>query len=379
MGRSYEVVVVGLGVMGAAITRELAMRGMRVLAVDRYRPPHALGSSHGETRIIREAYFEHPLYVPLVRRAFEAWSDVERAAGETLFRRTGALTLGPADGRLIGGTRDSAITHAIDHEVLSAADARQRFPHLDPPDSCVGILENRAGVLLAERCVEALTRLAADAGAEIRFDEPLLSWRRSGSGLTFRTRSEERPCGRLILAAGPWTPALLAANGLALPSRMEVERQVVAFFGGERYAGADGPVVLWEYEPDRFFYTLPDSNGGVKAGLHHDGEPFDPETADRSVRVDDLERIRTLLRRLSPEQRGDVRESAVCLYTNMPDGHFLIDAHTDEPNVIVASVCSGHGFKFAPALAPLVADLTLHHPTGPEAEPFRWRGRRNHA
>jgi sarcosine oxidase len=258
-------------------------------------------------------------------------------------------------------------------------EVRERFPHLDPPDSSVGVLEHRAGVLLAERCLESLTRLAADAGAEIRLDDPLLSWEESGNGLSFRTSSEELPCGRLVLAAGPWTPALLASNGLAPPSRMEIVRHVVAFFGGASQAGSDGPIVLWEYEPDRMFYTLPDANGGVKAGLHHDGEIVDPESPDRSVRDADLDRIIALWRRLSPRECTEVRDSCVCLYTNMPDRHFLIDVHADQPNVIVASACSGHGFKFAPALAPLVADLALRHPTGPEAEPFRWRGRRNHA
>ena len=376
MGRSYEVVVAGLGVMGAAVAHELAKRGVRVLAVDRYRPPHTLGSSHGETRIIREAYFEHPLYVPLVRRAIDLWTTMGRDAGIELLRQTGALALGSSDGRLVTGTLESARVHGVPHEVLSAGQVRERFPHLDPPDQCIAVLEHRAGVLLAEPCLEVLLGLAARAGAEIRFDDPIVSWERSDKGLIYRTATEELPCGRIVLAAGPWTPALLTANGLAVPSGMEVERQVVAFFEAETGGGADGPIVLWEHEPGRMFYMLPDGRGGVKAGIHHDGGPYDPDTADRSVRDADLDRITSLYYRLAPGAPATIRGSSVCLYTNMPDGHFLIDEHADERNLIVASACSGHGFKFAPALSPLVADLAIRHPPGPESEPFRWRSER---
>lgn len=380
MGKSYEVVVAGLGVMGAAITLELARRGVRVLGIDRYSPPHSLGSSHGATRIIREAYFEHPQYVPLVRLAFDGWAALEREAGISLYQRTGALVIGNRDSSLIRGSLESVRIHDVPHEFLGAGEIRARFPQFDPPDGQVGVLEQRAGTLLAEPAVQAMLDLARSLGAEIRFDEPLLGWTRSGAGLEFRTPAETLPCGRLVLATGPWLPALLDAGGLARPARIEVERQVIAF-----HEPADGrpaavpPTVLWEYEPDSMFYIMPDGSGGTKAAIHHGGTPFDPEPRDRPVGETDTAAINGLFDRLAPGRRGPMRSASMCLYTNMPDGHFLLDTHPGEPNVIVASACSGHGFKFAPALAPLVADMTLGHPSGAELLPFGWRGRRTPA
>lgn len=375
MDRSFEVVIAGLGITGAATALELADRGVRVLAVDRHHPPHRFGSSHGATRVIREAYFEHPLYVPLVRRAFDGWTRIERRAGVTLAHRTGALTLGLPDSRVVRGTLDSATAWDIPHETLTAREVRQRFPWLDPPDVCVGLLEHRAGFLRAERGLETLIDLAADQGAQIRLDAPLESVRKDGRGLVCRIAGDEVECGRLVIAAGAWTPKLLRDNGLAAPPGIEVERQVIAFFDGAagNHDIASGPILLWEDEPDRMFYTLPDGRGGLKAGVHHGGTPFDADEPDRPVSDADIARITDLLKRIVPGA-GPAREAEMCLYTNMPDGHFLIDAHLDEPRVIVASACSGHGFKFAPALGPLIADLALNHPPGPEAAPFRWRG-----
>jgi len=361
--------------MGAAVTYELAKRGVRVVAADRHRPPHVLGSSHGSTRIIREAYFEDALYVPLVRRATRAWRTIESEAGVTLMERTGSLVVGTGSGRLVRGALESARGYEVAYEMLDAEMIRERFPPLDPPSDHVGVFEPGAGILFAERAIESLLRLAAAAGAEIRFDEPVLGWHRAGGGLLYRTSAEQLPCARIVLSAGPWTPKLLASNGLASPDGMEVERQVVAFFAPpEGEPGATGlPVVLWEAEPGLVFYSLPDGRGGVKAGIHHGGEAFDPDSADRMVYDADIERITQQFDRLAPGARSEITEANVCLYTNMPDGHFLIDEHVEEPNVIVASACSGHGFKFAPALAPFVADITLRHPTGPEVEAFRWR------
>src|SRR5918992_1629494 len=179
----FDVIVVGLGAMGSATLFALSRRGVRALGVDQFAPPHTQGSTHGRTRIIREAYFEHPLYVPLVRRAYELWDDLEREAGRTLFHRTGGLMIGPADGAIVAGARRSAVEHDVQHEMLTADQVRRRWPAYDPPDDHGALFELRAGLLLPEACVEAYLELARRSGAVIRTGERVQSWRADGAGV----------------------------------------------------------------------------------------------------------------------------------------------------------------------------------------------------
>src|ERR1051325_3629347 len=176
MSSRFDVIIVGLGAMGSAAACHLSRRGSRVLGLDRYAPPHALGSSHGQTRIIREAYHEHPAYVPLVQRAYELWSELERQTGRALYLKTGGLMIGKPDGAVVAGAKRSAKEHSLAHEVFSAAEVRTRFPALRPTDEMVAVWEPRAGILFPEICVEAHLTMARKRGAEVRSDEPVLSW-----------------------------------------------------------------------------------------------------------------------------------------------------------------------------------------------------------
>src|SRR5690349_13977847 len=172
----YDVIVVGLGAMGSAAVYHLALRGKRVLGLDRFRPPHDQGSSHGRTRIIREAYFEHTLYVPLVRRAYELWAELERKSGQQLFLQTGGLMIGPPGGVLVTGAKRSAEDHKLQHEVLSAAELRRRFPVFEPTNDLVAVWEPRAGILFPERAIQTQLELAERLGAELEFEQPVLNW-----------------------------------------------------------------------------------------------------------------------------------------------------------------------------------------------------------
>jgi sarcosine oxidase len=367
---SAEVIVVGLGAMGSAAAWQLARRGRRVLGLDRFSPPHTLGSSHGRSRIIREAYFEHPCYVPLLRRAYECWADLEQASGRRLLRQTGGLMAGPEDGLLVAGALRSALEHGLSHELLSASDIRRRFPGFAPPDDFVGLLEPRAGMLVPEDCVETALDLARHHGADLRMDEPVTSWRADGDGVTVESSAGRYRAERLILAAGPWMASLLGALG----RRLEVERQLFHCFEPARtpelFRPERCPIAVWEYEHGEIFATQPDVGDGVKAGIHHAGEVTDPEIVRRTPTPEDEAAMRRLVEIYQPAAAGRLREARVCLYTNTPDHHFLIDFHPDHPQVVLASPCSGHGFKFASVVGEILADLATGERSPFDLTPF---------
>jgi sarcosine oxidase len=359
MTSSYEAIIVGLGAMGGAAAYHLARRGWKVLGFDRFRPPHAQGSSHGETRIIREAYFEHPVYVPMVQRAFELWAELEQRSRAVLYRRTGGLMIGAPESELVTGALRSAREHRLAHELVDADEIRDRFPALQPADDMVGVFEARAGILFPERCVAMHVELAREAGAELTFDEPVLRWAARGSGVRVFTHRGEYRAQHLIATAGSWVSSLFP--GLALP--FAIERQTLYWF--EAQGAADlfdpkrCPIHLWQFDGRHFFYGFPELGQGVKVARHHDGQATTPDLVDRDVSANEVEDIRDLVRRFLPRADGPLRNSAVCLYTNTPDEHFWIDRHPAHPQVLIVSPCSGHGFKFASVIGEIIADLLV--------------------
>lgn len=359
MTHTTDVIVVGLGAMGSATLFHLAERGVRVVGFDRFGPPHALGSTHGLSRIIRESYYEHPRYVPLVQRAYELWSDLERRSARRLFRQTGGLMIGNRDGVLVSGALRSAQEHELPHELLSAKTVHERFPAFEIPGDIVGFFEPRAGVLDPEGCVEAHLRLAAAAGAEVHPDEPVKQWSVTGGRVRVTTEQGEYDAARIALCAGAWTPDLLDEDDLSL----RVERQVMHWFAPARDAEhlnvARCPIAMTEYAPDRIFYFVPDSGDGVKAAIHHEGEITHPDRVRREVDLTEVEPVRRLLAKYIPSANGVLRGSATCLYTDTIDGHFLLTPHRRYPEVLVVSACSGHGFKFASAIGEAAADLLM--------------------
>lgn len=352
----YDVIVVGLGGMGGAIAYHLARRGRRVLGLDRLAPPHDAGSSHGKSRIIRQAYYEDPAYVPLVLRAYELWEALERDSGETLLVKTGGLMIGAPDSPIVAGSTESARRHGLKYRMLSPEDVGRWFPafRLEPHE--VAVYEEEAGVLFPERAVAAHLRLARAAGAELRLDEPVESWVAGSDSVSVRTPAGRYQAERLVLAAGAWNPRLL---GGAFP--LEVERQVSLWFRpAERPEWFEEhlPVFIWDRGPEPALYGLPGLEGeGVKVGLHHGGQVGDPDRLPRQVTEDDVEPVRRLLARRMPLLDPEPVQASVCLYTNTPDRHFLVGTHPDHPAVVLAAGFSGHGFKFCPAIGEAVADL----------------------
>lgn len=361
MSQVFDVIVVGLGGMGSAAAYHLAARGSRVLGLERFSPPHDRGSSHGRSRVIRQAYFEGAAYVPLLLRAYELWERIERDAGVRILTVTGGLMVGSRDGRVVEGSIRSARAHGLAHEILDASEIRRRFPPLTPAPGDIALYENRAGFVDPEESIRAHLGRAAALGATFRFEEEVLSWEAlSDDGVVVRATSGVFEAGRLVLAPGPWAPRLLADLGLPLA----VERQVLYWFEPTQPIDAFRPdrfpIYIWETEPGREFYGFPAQQGppgGVKVAFFREGEPADPERPDRVVRAEEVERMRDALRDRIPSLGGRLIHAATCFYTTTPDHAFVLGLHPRHRNVAVASPCSGHGFKFASVVGEILADL----------------------
>jgi sarcosine oxidase len=354
----FDVIVIGVGGMGSAAAFELARRGRRVLGLEQFTPGHDRGSSHGQTRIIRTAYYEHPAYVPLVRGAFQRWRDLEQRQGCRLLTECPLLTLGLPDGEMIRGVRASAAEHRLPVEHLGPRDIRQRFPQFRMGDKYVGLLERSAGFLAVEECVLAHARAAEQLGAHLHSGETVLSWHAAAGGVTVHTTAGRYSASRLVITAGPWAGGLLGARG----ARLTVMRQVALWFGTrDDQALRTGPFAMFILDtPAGYCYGFPvlDPADGMKVARHYGAPELPgPEEIDRTLRPDDEEKVRSFLREHLPAADGPVRRSSVCIYTLTPDRHFLIGLHPDYPNVALAAGFSGHGFKFAPVVGEILADL----------------------
>lgn len=360
---SYDAIVVGLGAMGSAALDHLAGRGLRVLGLDRWAPPHDRGSTHGETRMTRQAYYEDPAYVPLLARAYTLWEELQADAAAPLLRLTGGLMIGRPGAQVVEGSLRSARAHGLPHEMLDAAELCRRFPALRAAGGEVALFEPRAGVLFPERCVEAMLARAGRRGAEIRCGERVVGWRATSGRVEVETAGERYAAGRLVLAAGAWTPELLR-----LPLPLAVERQVMWWFEpGE--GTADLPVFFWERQLGRPLCYFPAIGGlGCKVMFHHGGAICTPETIDRDVEPAEEAEIRAALAACVPGLDGGRTDVRTCMYTNTPDRHFVLGLHPLHPEVVIAAGFSGHGFKFAPVVGEVLADLICagrtRHPVG---------------
>ena len=367
----YDVIVAGLGAMGSATAFHLAGRkGLKVLALDRHHPPHTLGSTHGGTRIIRETSFEHPRYVPLVRRAYECWRRMEAATGKSLLQITGGVFVGDRHGVFVAKSKESADIHGVRYEILQPAEIRRRFPAFRPDESSVGFYEPGAGILGPETCVRACLDFAKARGVDVRFDEPVVRWAASGNGVTVTTPRGRYSAGTLLLSAGPWMLDTLTQVGVPVTAERIVMHWFAPKGSNSAFDAKRCPLALWEFGPNAAFASFPIEDGEIKTTIHHGGDPTTPDTVRRDVGADEIAAMRKMLQRFLPDANGVHRRSAVCLYTNVQGGDFLIDTHPEHRHVILASPCSGFGFKFASAIGELLADLLVTGKTEWDLKPF---------
>jgi sarcosine oxidase len=356
---SFEVIVVGTGGMGSAAAYHLAARGRRVLGLDRFPIAHDRGSSHGQTRLFRQAYFEHPDYVPLLLRAYELWRQLEEHIGRRLLVESGLMIAGRPEGGVIAGTLASAELHRLEVSRMTAREARGRWPVFTLPDDWAVVHEPHGGYLFVEACVRAYAEAARQAGATLEHGVEVRGWRNEGGGIAVETNRGTHAADRLVLAPGPWAAGLLQLPAVPLT----VLRKSLFWYTAEADAAAAfaaGALPCFAFDaPAGFFYGFPQIDGrGVKVAEHTGGRSVaDPLAVDREIDADEKHRVEQILDEHLPALGHRCTEHAVCLYTMSPDHHFLIGLHPANDRVAIAAGFSGHGFKFASVMGEALADL----------------------
>jgi len=366
--------------MGSAAAYHLARRGQKVLGLEQFRPAHDRGSSHGRTRVVRQSYFEDPAYVPLLLRAYELWRELESTSGSTLLTEVGGLMIGAAECDVVRGSRCSAETFGLAHEVLDAAEIRKRYPPLRPASGDIALFESKAGFIRPEAAVRAHLRGATALGAELRFEEKVLGWEPRGQGVAVRTARGTHEAARLVIAPGAWAPEILADLGLPL----QVERQVQYWFapigGVEAFLPERFPIFIWDLGDDTTPYGFPaldGQSGGVKVAFYHapQTELCHPDRINRTVGKAEVVRMQAAIGPRIPALSGRFLHGATCMFTNTPDMNFVVASHPRHPQVSIACGFSGHGFKFCSVIGEILADLATHGTTDRDTglfSPERW-------
>ena len=372
MSPTYDAIVIGLGGMGSAAAFHLARRGQSVLGLEQFDLLHEMGSSHGLTRIIRLAYHEHPSYVPLLRRAYELWHDLEQRVGERLLITTGSVEGGGVDGSTFRGALEAAQLHQLPHEVLTSAELRDRFPgYRGIPDDVSVVWQPDGGYLLAERTILAHVGEAMRAGASLHFRERVVGWQATEAGVAVTTSAGHYTAGRLVVCAGPWARQLIPQLArLAVP-----ERQVLIWTQAlepELFTADRFPVFVLDVDGESYYgFPIHDVPGFKLGRYHHLREPIDPDDPDRAAGTDDEALLRTFIDRCFPAASGPTLMLKTCIFTNSPDEHFLVGELPSDAGVVVAAGFSGHGYKFCSVIGEILADLVIDGRTGHDIGLFR--------
>lgn len=366
----YDAIVLGVGGIGSAAVAHLAARGVDVLGLERYDVPHGYGSSHGYTRAFRLGSPDHPAYVSLARRALVLWDDLEDDSDRKLLYRTGSIDAGPADGAVLEGVTRACEAHDLEYERLSSSTLSDRYPAYRLPEGYEAIYQPEAGFLVPEACTVAHVERAHREGATIRARERVVDWSSTADGVRVETDYGAYEADGLVITAGAWTSRFVdALEGVAVP-----ERQVVGWFQPdepETFQPENFPV--WTLEtPDGRFYGAPIHGvPGVKLGrYHHREETVDPDAFEREPTQADERLLRGSLEEYFPSASGPTMRMETCLFTNTPDGHFVIDTLPDDPRVAVGAGFSGRGFAFAPVVGEVLADLVLEGETDHDVDRF---------
>jgi sarcosine oxidase len=367
----YDAIVIGVGSMGSSTVYHLARRGAKVLGLEQFGIPHPWGSYPGVNRIIRLTYWEHPLYVPLLRRAYELWREIENLSGERLLFITGNVDAGPEDGKIIKGVLDCCQANHLIHEKHDSASLAKRFPGYRFPPDLMAVYQPEGGFILSEQAVVTYAKMAQSFGADIHGHEPVLTWHVTGKQAHVNTSRGEYSADHLVFTSGPWMPKLLPI----LSKVLTPERQVLIWtqpLRPEHFRLGAFPVFYME-APEGRFYGLPVYGvPGFKLGkYHHRDQKADPDEMDRNIYPEDEEVLRDAIRRFFPDANGPAMALRTCIFTNTPDEHFIIDRHPSCPQVLLAAGFSGHGFKFSSVIGEIMADLVLEGRTRHDLSLFR--------
>ncbi len=372
MPETYDAIVLGLGAMGAAATYQLARRGARVLGIDRYAPPHEFGSTHGDTRITRIACGEGPEYSAFAARSHDIWRELEGETGLDLLTQNGFLAISGAGNRsanhgvaqFLDATVAAARFAGVSYEILDGATLRRRYPALNVADGDQAYHDTVGGFARPENCVTAQLRAAVARGAELRLGETVLSFVQQHGSVSVATNKQTYSASQLIVAAGAWLPAMLKP---ALAANFMVTRQVLYWFRARseaahaEFSPERFPVYIWQLPAPQSIYGFP-ATGGLDEGVKLATEQYDvattPDSVSRSVPAEEVRAMyETYVEPFFPGLSPVCVRSKTCLYTWVDKARFIIDRHPDSDRVIVASPCSGHGFKHSAGVGELLAEM----------------------
>lgn len=359
MTEKYDIAILGLGGMGSATLYNLGKRGLKVCGIEQFGLAHDRGSSHGETRMIRKAYFEHPDYIPLLERAYQLWHEFEEERGEQLFVKNGLIIAGPPDCEVIRGLDLCYAKYPLPHEKLTGREARSRFPQFNFENDLIVYVDPVAGFLYVEKCVAQFIKRALDLGAAAYFNERVFEWRLEKNRVLLKTNRREIAAEKLIITAGAWAKLQLQSLGIPL----QILRKVLFWY--------DFPQIS-NFKPGAFptfyvqlenagFYGFPAINElGLKVGEHQSlDEQENPDKINRNLQPDDEPPILSFLNKMFPGLQPVRQKFSICMYTLTPDHHFILDHHPGFERVIIGAGFSGHGFKFAPVVGEILADLAV--------------------
>lgn len=359
MKNGCDVIVLGLGGMGSATAYQLAARGVKVCGIEQFSPAHDRGSSHGESRIIRKAYFEHPDYMPLLHRAFELWQLIAEASQSTLQVTNGLIVSGAVDSPTIAGLQACYRQHQVPHEQWQPTDLKSHFPQFNIPKEHTVFFDPYGGFLRVEACVQAQLKLAQQLGAVCHFGEKVVSWSASRKGVVVTTAKQQFYADKLIITAGAWVRPLLDELGI----RCQIWRKIVVWYtspGLESFMPDRFPTYYIEL-PQGGFYGFPVvSDRGLKVAEHLQPQIIDdPDTVDRSLYPEDEQPLWAFVQQVFPQLQPVRTAHSVCLYTKSPDDHFILGMHPQHDRVVIGAGFSGHGFKFAPVIGEILSGLAI--------------------
>ena len=366
----YDVIIIGLGAMGSAASYYLSKNGVKVLGLDTYEPPHKLGSSHGHTRVIREAYHEGTSYVPIVKRAYELWNELDHEIEDKLILEYGGMYLGD-DGKYLSDAKKSAKKYDIPIKEFSSKEIKEKFNILNPPNNFKGLLENRSGAVFPEKAISNFLSKSINNGSSHNYNEKVIGWEKQSKFYKVETDKNNYFAEKLIFSSGAWIKNLVPS--LKLP--VKIERQVLFWFDPikdkDKFHYSNMPNTGWDLDNGMEFYTQPNiENKGFKVAMHHNGKFISEDDLNRESNADDLSIVKNFLEEYIPLANGKLIDSRVCVYTNTPDLDFIIDFYPNDENIIICSPCSGHGFKFTPAIGEICSELVINNGTNYDLSEF---------
>ena len=370
MNNTSDVIIIGLGAMGSATSMFLSHNGIKVIGFDSYSPPHEFGSSLGHTRVIREAYHEGTTYVPIVQRAYEIWLEMNENSKVPIIETYGGLLIGRKTGDIENALK-SANKYDIPIKKMTTDEISQKFSVLNPPKEYIGLLESRGGAVFVENSINHMLNTALNNGSIHKYNERVVRWSKKSNYYLVETNLGNYKAEKLVFSSGAWITKLLPT--LKLP--IKIERQVLFWFSPrknpDKFKSINLPNSGWDLDNGLSFYTMPNlENRGFKVAMHHNGEFVDPDTLIRESNDSDLKMVRDFLEEYIPDGNGELIDSKVCMYTDTPDQDFLIDSHPDDENIIICSPCSGHGFKFTPAIGEICSSLIINNSTKFDLDKF---------